>query len=155
LASGQANEELYMPMRNNLSQHTRAKILLVVVYFMGVFAAYVKYSSADVGPDAIQMPGNPLLQHVGFFAAHILVLTALTIGVWRRQHWMKIGLLGYFFVAFIASGVGIPTAWYLTSEFPVPAFVACVTRLAAWLLVLHSTNLKRLANPAYVSIYTG
>ena len=144
-----------MPIRNNLSQYARAKILLVVVFFMGVFAAYVKYSAADAGPDAIAMPGNPLLKHVGYFAAHIIVLTALMIGVWCRQPWMKMGLLAYFFVAFISSGVAIPSAWYQTSEFPVAYFVACVTRLAAWLLVLHSTNLKRLANPAYVSIYTG
>ena len=143
-----------MPTRTKLSRGTRARILLVVLLFMGVFAAYIDFINKDIGADTFQLTGTAMQRHLGFFIAHIIVLTALVMGVWNRQHWTKVGLLGYFFVTALVSGTAIPCMWYTTSNFPFGFFVACVTRFAGWLLVVHSANLKRLANPAYISVFT-
>jgi hypothetical protein len=149
------NEASPMQAGNRIQHRTRAKFLLVVVFFMGAFAAFVEYSATEIGADSFQLAGNALQRQIGLIVAHIIVLTALMIGVWRRQHWAKVVLLSYFFVTSIVSGVGIFGTWYLTSNFPIGFFVACATQFAAWLLLLHSANIKRLANPGYVSIFTG
>jgi hypothetical protein len=64
--------------------------------------------------------------------------TALLAGVWYRQDWCRVGLIGLLFISLIVSVINVPAAFNFPINYPVLAMF-CVDTLidagAAWALI--------------------
>jgi hypothetical protein len=146
----------HRPIREVVSARYRAR---AQVWLLGMFVLLRLAEGADwvffTGALARQqLPGGYSQEEViGWLAATALLTTAMLVGLWFRQRWVR----GIFKIALVAQLIltGIVMAWavHLWAVFPMSLFLAATLRLAVLWAISFAKDIRLFLSVAYFDTY--
>ena len=144
------------PIRELISAKYRARSQ---VWLLGMFVVLRLAELADWGYFTSGQARQQLLgiyspqEIIGWLASSALLTTAMLLGLWYRQRWVRGIFKIWLGVELVVSCIVMAWAAHLGSVFPVALLLAATLRLAVLLVLSYARDIRLFLSVAYFDTY--